>query len=180
MTPGLRRLLLLSTVFASILLVGGFGCEPNNQGYQPTQPIAFSHKAHAGDLQIPCQYCHYASRRSRFAGIPPGSVCMNCHKSVSQDKPETQKLLAAMKSEKPIHWVRIHRLPDHTYFNHSAHMHAGLACQTCHGPVETMDRVKQFETLTMGWCLDCHREGGAPAIPKSNNTHLTECATCHH
>lgn len=168
-------------LLASALLLAVFGgCEPNNQGYAPAQPIAYSHKMHAGDLQIPCQYCHYASRRSQFAGIPPASVCMNCHKYVSIDKPEVQKVISAVENNTPIEWVRVHKVPDHVYFNHQAHMAVGLQCQTCHGPVETMEVVEQVEPLTMGWCLDCHREGGAPHVAKSNNPHLRECSTCHH
>lgn len=161
---------------ALLTLLALCACEPNNQGYQPDQPIAYSHKMHAGDLQIPCQYCHYASRRSQFAGIPPASVCLNCHKYVSLDKPEVQKVIQAVENSDPIRWVRVHRLPDHAYFNHSAHMAAGLECQECHGPVETMEVVEQFSELTMGWCLDCHRQ----KREELDNPHLTECSTCHH
>ncbi len=160
-------------------------CEPTNQGYAPKQPIAYSHAVHAGSLQIPCQYCHYGADRGRYAGIPPASVCLNCHKQVKPDHPEVQKVAAAVESGTPIEWVRVHSLPDHVYFNHRPHVRAGLDCQTCHGPVESMGRVEQHSDLTMGFCLDCHRTGGKPQVEGEEElprvtTHLTDCAVCHH
>lgn len=136
------------------------GCSPvnNQQGYMPEQPIAFSHAVHAGHNEMDCQYCHTGAEKSRHAGVPPSSVCMNCHTHVKTDSPEIQKLAESVKSGKPIEWVRVHRLPDHAWFNHANHVTAGLKCQTCHGPVEQMVRVEQVETMTMGWCLDCHRK----------------------
>ncbi len=153
-----------------------------NEGYQPIQPIAFSHKVHAGDNKIDCQYCHFAAKRSKTSGIPPVNVCMNCHKSISEYKGklfgkhtreelngEIQKIYDAVGwkdgkyiegyKQKPIKWVRIHNLPDFAYYNHSQHVNvAGVQCQTCHGPVEEMHEVRQFSPLTMGWCINCHRE----------------------
>jgi len=168
-----------------ILVVGVAACEPNNQGYAPAQPIVYSHAVHAGELQIPCQYCHFGAERGRYAGIPPASVCMNCHKQVRTEHPEVQKIKAAIDSGTPIPWARVHWLPDHVYFNHSAHVvSGGIVCQTCHGPVEEMGRVEQWAPLTMGWCLSCHR-GNAPedvqatAVSAQANR-LTDCATCHH
>ncbi len=110
---------------------------------------------------------------------------MNCHKQVKTDHVEVQKVVAAIEAKKPIEWVRVHNLPDHAYFNHQPHVRAGLACQQCHGPVESMGRVEQHAPLTMGWCLDCHRTGGKPAVegeppPPTVNSHLTDCAVCHH
>lgn len=136
------------------------GCSPvnNQQGHMPEQPIAFSHAVHAGHNEIDCQYCHTGAEKSRHAGVPPSSVCMNCHTQVKTDSPEIQKLTEAFKANRPIEWVRVHRLPDHAYFNHANHVTAGLQCQTCHGPVEQMVRVEQVEPMTMGWCLDCHRK----------------------
>lgn len=158
-----------------------------DQGYQPIQPIAFSHKIHAGDNKIECQYCHSSAKHSKHSGIPSVNVCMNCHMNISEvaentvlvteektyrkadlDK-EIQKIYKAAgwdsenleytgKTE-PIKWVRIHNLPDFAYFNHSQHVTVGgLECQKCHGPVETMEELYQFSPLTMGWCIDCHRE----------------------
>lgn len=153
-----------------------------DQGYQPVQPIHFSHKIHAGDNGIDCKYCHSSARVSKTSGIPSLNVCMNCHKSVYEYNGETteeyskefydaeiKKLYAAAGwdeteqkytgDSQPVKWVRIHNLPDFAYFNHSQHVTvAGVQCQTCHGPVETMEVMYQFSPLTMGWCINCHRE----------------------
>lgn len=155
-----------------------------DKGYEPVQPIHFSHKIHAGDNGIDCKYCHSSARSSKTSGIPSLNVCMNCHKNISEftgDEgadygkytpdfytAEIQKLYdavgwdpAAQKytgKEKPVKWVRIHNLPDFVYYNHSQHVNvAGLECQTCHGPVEEMEIMRQHSPLTMGWCIDCHR-----------------------
>lgn len=163
-----------------------------HQGYSPEQPIAFPHKLHAGDNKVPCLYCHYAARTSRHAGIPPANVCMNCHNIVEKQTAEIEKLKEAVQQERPIRWVKIHNLPDFVYFNHSQHVQSGVACQTCHGPVEQMDRVQQKAPLTMGWCLECHREhaqietndmkrvalslGGKYPKPVAG----TDCTSCHY
>lgn len=139
------------------------------QGYQPKQPIAFSHKLHAGAYEINCVYCHTGANKGKQANIPSPNICMNCHSQVKQESPEIQKIYAAIGydvktasytgKQKPIEWVRIHNLPDLAYFNHSQHYNvAGVKCQTCHGPIEEMDVVKQYSLLTMGWCIDCHRK----------------------
>lgn len=171
--------------FLAVLMLFLTACEPNNQGYQPKQPVAYSHAIHAGTLEIACGYCHFGAERSRFAGIPPTAVCMNCHTMIKPESPEIQKLAAAMKDNKPIEWLKVHWLPDHVYFNHSAHVNADIACQTCHGPVENMTVVKQWAPLTMGWCVNCHRENvpddlltGPDTVRESNS--LTDCVTCHH
>ncbi len=153
-----------------------------DQGYAPVQPIHFSHKIHAGDNQIDCNFCHSSARKSKHSGIPSLNVCMNCHKNISEVAPETAtaeyskefydgeiaKLYKAVgwdvaeqkytgKTE-PVKWVRIHNLPAFAYFNHSQHVTvAGVACQTCHGEIQTMEIVEQFAPLTMGWCINCHR-----------------------
>jgi mono/diheme cytochrome c family protein len=152
-----------------------------DQGYQPIQPIHFSHKIHAGDNGIDCKYCHSSARVSKTSGIPSLNVCMNCHKSIYEYNGETspeyskefydgeiKKLYAASGwsdadqkysgNPQPVKWVRIHNLPDFVYFNHSQHVSvAGVECQTCHGPIEEMEIVEQYAPLTMGWCIDCHR-----------------------
>jgi len=156
-----------------------------DQGYEPIQPIHFSHKIHAGENGIDCKYCHSSARVSKTSGIPSLNVCMNCHKNISEFTgskdstyveyskefytAEIQKLYDAVGwdktaqkyigKQKPVKWVRIHNLPDFVYFNHSQHVSvAGLECQTCHGPVETMEIMRQHAPLTMGWCVNCHRE----------------------
>ena len=158
-------------------MLAAFACEPTNQGYQPAQPIIYSHAVHAGDLAIACQYCHFAAERGRFAGIPPASICMNCHGQVRQDHPEIVKIARAIETEEPIAWVRVHRLPDHAFFDHSIHVTANVACQTCHGQIQEMGLVRQEAPLTMGWCLDCHRQ---QPVDNSRVGRLTDCANCHH
>jgi len=152
-----------------------------DQGYQPVQPIHFSHKIHAGDNKVDCKYCHSSARVSKTSGIPSLNVCMNCHKSIYEYNGETtpehnkefydgeiQKLYAAAGwsdadqkytgETQPVKWVRIHNLPDFVYYNHSQHVTvAGIECQTCHGSVEEMEIMYQFAPLTMGWCIECHR-----------------------
>ena len=158
-----------------------------DEGYSPLQPIAFSHKVHAGDNQIDCQYCHSSAKHSKTSGIPSVNVCMNCHKNISEvaddtkvewdgityGKPELDKEIAKIYeaagwdadgleytgNTKPVKWIRVHNLPDFAYFNHSQHVTVGgLKCQKCHGPVEEMDEMRQYSPLTMGWCIDCHKE----------------------
>ncbi|HUM46335.1 MAG TPA: c-type cytochrome [Chitinophagales bacterium] len=137
-----------------------------SKNYTPVQPIAFSHQLHAGINQINCLYCHSSAEKSKIAGIPPVSTCMNCHKAVQQGENEAgtkeiQKIYAAFDKNEPIQWTKIHNLPDHVYFNHSQHVAVGkIACQTCHGPIETMKEVYQFSSLSMGWCINCHRQTG--------------------
>lgn len=134
------------------------------QNYAPTQPIAFSHKVHAGDFQIDCNYCHTGVRTSKNANIPSVNICMNCHTSILKVTGETelseeiQKIYDAKLNDIPIEWVRVHNLPDLAYFNHAQHYEVGgVECETCHGLVEEMEVVRQFENLTMGWCIDCHK-----------------------
>mgnify|MGYP003868517325 CR=1 FL=1 len=156
-----------------------------DQGYEPIQPIHYSHRIHAGENKIECKYCHSSARVSKHSGIPALNVCMNCHKSIYQVADETleegkreygvdynkeiKKLYAAVGwdeenqsytgESQPVEWVRIHNLPDFAYFNHSQHVSvAGIECQQCHGPVEEMEIMYQFSPLTMGWCINCHRE----------------------
>ena len=169
------------------------------QGYAPAQPIAFSHKLHAGDNKIPCLYCHYGARSSRHAGIPSSSVCMNCHGLLEKQTVEIEQFKEAAQLERPlVAWTKVHNLPDFVYFNHSRHVltrtpdfPAGVPCQTCHGPVETMARIEQVTELTMGWCLTCHREhAGIPTntleraakrfSERPKPVTGTDCASCHY
>ena len=157
-----------------------------NKGYQPEQPIYYSHKVHAGVNQVSCLYCHGGAYEGRHANVPSVNICMNCHMQINEysstseklyredgtevnGTAEIQKIYAAAGwdsktkkysgKEKPIEWVKIHNLPDHVYFNHSQHTRAGkVQCQTCHGPIQEMPEVKQFADLSMGWCINCHRE----------------------
>jgi cytochrome c2 len=146
------------------------------QGYQPEQPIAFSHKLHAGENGVDCNYCHSGARNSKSAGVPSANVCMNCHTYINEGRseegtqeiskiyaaigfdPETRSYIEGYEQQ-PIEWIRIHNLPDLAYFNHSQHVNvAGVECQECHGPIQEMEVVEQYSPLTMSWCIDCHRE----------------------
>ncbi len=181
--------------------------------YSPTQPINYSHRLHAGELQIDCRFCHTGAEQGRYAGIPSSDVCMKCHQVVTssfdvfQDEqkradeekrkprqvisPELKILYDWMgvddnrqprkdKSPHPIPWVRIHDLPDYVSFDHRAHVSAGVTCQRCHGPVESMERVRQAETLSMGWCVNCHREATQKGIDGHLVNASTNCSVCHH
>ncbi|MCS6896207.1 MAG: c-type cytochrome [Bacteroidia bacterium] len=134
-----------------------------HKGYQPVQPIAFSHKTHAGEYKIACQYCHIGVEKGKSATIPSTNICMNCHNYIQEGSKygtkEIGKILASWQEGKPIEWVRIHNLPDFVYFNHAQHVKVGgIACQTCHGPVQEMEEVYQYSDLSMGWCINCHRQ----------------------
>lgn len=135
------------------------------QGYAPAQPIAFSHQLHAGQYEMQCQYCHTGVEIGKSANIPSANICMNCHAHIQNVggkdgiSPEIQKIYNAVDNNQPIEWVRIHNLPDLSYFNHAQHVAVGgVECQTCHGPIEEMEVVYQHSSLTMGWCIDCHRQ----------------------
>lgn len=207
--------IVLATALAVSLVSGviAWRLPGNNRGYAPVQPIAFSHRLHAGDLQISCFYCHSSAETSRYAGIPATNVCQNCHRAVrattAQTKgeeelaaresreprpivsPELKKLYSALalndeldpipgRAPMPVAWTKVHVLPDFVYFDHRAHVAAGLVCQRCHGPIATMERVRQVETLTMGWCVDCHREmSNANVNGKAVHASL-DCGTCHY
>ena len=146
---------------AGTALVGGIWYYGTNKhfevGYQPDQPVEYSHKLHAGDMGMDCRYCHYPAETGAHAGVPATETCMNCHAKVKTDSPKLLPVRDSYASDKPIPWVRIHNLADYAYFNHSAHLAAGVGCQSCHGRIDQMEVVHQVEPLSMGWCLDCHR-----------------------
>ncbi len=152
----------LVVAFGFKTVVNGLYSVGVQQGYAPKQPIAFSHKIHAGQYEIDCKYCHIGALKGKNATIPSVNICMNCHNQIRTGtltgEGEIAKIVRAYNENKPIEWVRIHNLPDLAYFNHSQHVNVGgIECQTCHGPVEEMDVVRQHSLLTMGWCIDCHR-----------------------
>ncbi|MHB8878618.1 MAG: cytochrome c3 family protein [Myxococcaceae bacterium] len=169
------------SVLATVLLVG-YVTEPDRfvRGFEPEQPIHFSHRLHAGDNHIPCLYCHTGATRSRSATVPPLDTCMNCHRVTRTDRPAIKQLAALYESGKPIEWRRIYSLPDHVYFDHRPHVNGGIACQECHGEVQGMERVSQHMSLRMGACLDCHRDPG-PALPAGSPIKQgpTNCNACH-
>lgn len=183
--PVFGAIVVVAVAAAGALTVVALSRVGNARGYAPAQPIDFSHRLHAGEYQIACLYCHYGAERSRHAGIPALSVCLNCHESLQVQSAEVAKLKEAFAQNRPVEWIQVHRLPDFTYFNHSQHLSGGVACQDCHGPVETMDRLRQEAPLTMGWCIDCHRSRGiseftAPAEPAGLPSGGQDCAKCHY
>ncbi len=141
-------------------------------GYSPVQPVPYSHKLHAGNLGMDCRYCHSAVEVSAQAGIPATEICMNCHTRVRSQSPLLEKVRESYASGQPIPWVRIHRLPDYVYFNHSAHVTAGVSCVSCHGRVDQMAEVRQVEPLSMAWCLECHRDPAPHVRPREFVTRL--------
>lgn len=157
----------------------GFGL---NTGYAPTQPeIAFSHKLHAGDNKIPCLYCHFAADKSRHSGIPPMELCLNCHSQIQKESPQIQKIVKAVEEGKTIEWKKVHHLPDFVYFNHSQHVRVGkVACQTCHGEVQEMEVLEQKKPLSMGWCIECHRDNKLAPPEDHKSASGGDCAKCHY
>ena len=127
-------------------------------GYQPVQPIPYSHKLHAGQMGIDCYYCHSTVYRANFAAVPTQTTCMKCHMQVKKDSPRLELLRKVADTGEPIPWVQIHRLPDYVYFSHQAHLSAGVSCVSCHGRIDQMIEVHQEKPLNMAWCLECHRD----------------------
>ncbi len=206
-----------------VILVWGFDLRTtgDDAGYAPEQPIAFSHRLHAGEMKIDCLYCHFGAESSRTAGMPTSNVCLNCHAFVGATRdavatetraaraegrepktpvsPEIAKLRAAGgrkpdgsidlgAASRPIGWTRVYDLPDHVCFDHRRHVARGVDCRTCHGAVETMERIRQQENLTMGWCVECHRinpaegKGALPpglGHPRVDDHASIDCSACH-
>jgi len=212
----LTVVLLIGLGFALLLLgsaSSAWRLPDNQQGYAPQQPIAYSHRLHAGELQIDCKFCHSAAESSRYAGIPSSDVCMKCHRLVTapynvihqelqladtEKRPpktiisaELKKLYDALalddklqpipgRTAHSIPWVRVHNLPDYACFSHQAHVAAAVTCQYCHGPVESMERMQQFSTLSMGWCVNCHRDATRNGVNGRQVHAATDCSVCHH
>lgn len=210
-----KFVLLAGLVFSTTVLAIRLRSYPfpgSQQGFEPEQPIAFSHKQHAGDMQIACMFCHFGAETSRHAGIPPASMCLACHRFITASQREMLPELLAARREKraakpvvsaelqklydalgldgklepdptrtpqPIAWVKVHNLPSYACFDHRAHVKGGVACQQCHGPVETMERIRQVEDLSMGWCVNCHRQSRRFGTDGKESRPSVDCATCH-
>ncbi len=168
-------------VIALVVILGGgafsvfgvwywFSPKFTDVGYAPKQPVPFSHKLHAGSLGLDCRYCHYTAEKSAFSAIPPTEVCMGCHRTVKPNSPKLKLVRESFKTGKPIEWVRVHLLPDYSFFNHSVHLAAGVGCSTCHGRVDKMEVVYQTQPLSMSWCLQCHRNPLPHLRPQSKIT----------
>jgi len=147
----------VAALVASAFIWYYFSPEYTDVGYQPVQPVPYSHKLHAGDLEIDCRYCHAQVEVAAVASVPPTQVCMNCHALVKRDSPLIAPIVASAADDRPMRWVRVHQVPEYAYFNHGVHVRAGVGCQSCHGDVRSMEVVAQMKPLSMGWCLDCHR-----------------------
>jgi hypothetical protein len=155
-----------SLVFAALICCGCASSLPP----APAQPLAFSHKLHAGDHQIPCEYCHAGARRSAVAGVPSLRRCFGCHLIIAADRPEIQRLTKLVERKQSVAWVKVTDVPDFVRFSHRPHVQAGVDCRECHGAVTSMELVQRASTLEMGWCVDCHRRRRAS----------TDCLVCHH
>ena len=201
--PLATALLAGGVVYLVVLAVVGLSGGTTNTGYQPRQPVPFSHALHAGDLGIDCRYCHNTVEVASHAAIPPTQTCMNCHSQIRTQSAALLPVRESYATGMPIPWVRVHDLPDYAYFDHSAHVTRGIGCVSCHGRVDKMEVVYQANSLTMGWCLDCHRNPEGHLRPPAQVTKMdwvppedqrtlglrlreenrinpsTDCSTCH-
>jgi hypothetical protein len=170
----LAVLLGLATVPVYFGLLLAYGADPTtlNVGYAPIQPVAYSHALHAGKLGLDCRYCHTTVERAAMAALPPTEVCMNCHKAILPDSPKLGLVQQSYVDGTPIPWIKVHDLADYVYFDHSAHLSAGVGCIECHGPVQQMERVQTVEPLNMAWCLKCHRDPAPHLRPRDQVTNM--------
>jgi len=190
-------------VYAVALFAYGASPATMNVGYAPQQPVPFSHAMHAGELGLDCRYCHTTVEQGARAAVPPTETCMNCHQRIRTASPALDPVFSSWSSGLPVRWQRVHDLPDYVYFDHSAHVTRGVGCVSCHGRVDTMERVEQQAPLSMGWCLGCHRdptpflrpvefvtamdwepegpaaELGARLAAEKRLRPSTDCSTCH-
>lgn len=188
-----------------VVALFAYGASPAtmNVGYAPVQPVPFSHAMHAGELGLDCRYCHTTVEQGARAAVPPTETCMNCHQRIRATSPALEPLFSSWSNGQPVRWQRVHDLPDYVYFDHSAHVTRGVGCVSCHGRVDTMERVSQEAPLSMGWCLGCHRdptpflrpvefvtsmewqpdgpaaEVGARIASEKRLRPSTDCSTCH-
>ena len=196
----INLLVLGAPVYLVALVAYGVTPEALRIGYQPEQPVPYSHALHAGELGMDCRYCHSTVERAGEAAIPPAQTCMNCHSTVKKDSDVLLPVRAAYGEDRPIKWTRVTDVPDYVYFNHEAHVNATIGCESCHGRVDQMVKVFQAQPLTMEWCLACHNdpaphlrptehlttmgyeapEGeGARLMKEKNVRPPTNCSTCH-
>jgi hypothetical protein len=195
--------LVVGVLYLTAILYYGGSPETWRVGYSPTQPVPFSHALHAGQLGLDCRYCHTTVDKASFAAIPPSATCMNCHKQIAPTSRKLLPLRETFAQDAPMAWVKVHKLPDYVYFDHSAHVTRGVSCVSCHGRVDQMEQVQVVKPLSMAWCLDCHRNPDAHLRPPEFVTDLswvpedgaaetgkrvreqlhinpsTSCSTCH-
>ncbi len=193
-------------LYVATLVPFAFHPASTDAGYMPKQPVEYSHLLHAGKLGIDCRYCHSTVESTGHAAIPAVQTCMNCHARLGKDNPKIKPVRDAWEKGEPIQWIKVHRLPDYVYFNHSAHVTRGIGCVSCHSRIDRMETVYQYSSLNMGWCLDCHRAPEKAIRPKDKITQMdfkaedmgttqeelgkklreeyklnpsTDCSTCH-
>jgi len=162
--------------FIGLLAISGvwyfFSPEFTDVGYAPVQPVPYSHALHVGQLGLDCRYCHVSVDVSAVSNIPPTQTCMNCHTLIKRDSEALEPLRESLASGKPMRWVRVHNLPDYAFFNHSVHIRAGVGCVSCHGRIDQMEVVTQAKSLSMSWCLDCHRNPETHLRPVEEVTNM--------
>lgn len=193
--------------YVAVLLAYGGSPEGLDVGYEPEQPVPFSHAVHAGELGMDCRYCHASAELASHSEIPSTQSCMGCHSAIHSNSPKLELVRESYVTGEPVEWVRIHDLPGYSYFNHAAHVNRGVGCVTCHGRVDQMEVVYQHAPLSMGWCIDCHRRPEQYLRPVEEVTnmryqpdpdqltvglrlkeeykirsaqYLTSCSVCHH
>jgi hypothetical protein len=181
--PALVVLMGVGPLYVVALIGYGAGPRTTTVGYQPAQPMPLSHEMHVGQLGMDCRYCHNTVEKAAFAALPPTQTCWNCHNAVSGIRRDSPRLLPLMESHAtgmPVEWVKVHNLADYVYINHSRHVTAGVGCVECHGRIDKMDAdpitrrgVRQVHTLSMAWCLDCHRDPDARLRPPEEATNMT-------
>ncbi|MCO5169109.1 MAG: cytochrome c family protein [Planctomycetes bacterium] len=164
---------ILGGAYVSMLVAYGASPKTLDVGYAPEQPVPYSHALHVGQLGLDCRYCHTSVERGPHANVPPTATCMNCHTKVLTQSPQLEPVRESAQTGKPIPWVRVHDLPNYVYFDHSAHVTRGIGCVSCHGRVDTMDVVQQVATLSMAWCVDCHRHPERHLRPPEEATNMT-------
>ena len=182
-TNRLPLLILIGLLLVGTAVVAGvwyyFTPKYTMVGYQPIQPVPFSHAVHAGQLGMDCRYCHSAVEKAWYSNVPSASTCMNCHNQVLKDDPRLALVRQSAQTGEPIRWVQIHRLPDFVYFNHSVHVNRGISCVHCHGRIDQMDEVMQAQPLSMAFCLNCHRHPEPNLRPLDKITNLAWDPTKH-
>ncbi len=182
-------------VYLVLLIMYGVKPQAIRIGYQPDQPVPYSHALHAGELGLDCRYCHNTVERGAKAAVPPAATCMNCHTNVLPASEKLVPVRRAFAANEALSWTRVTDLPDYVYFNHSAHVVAGVGCESCHGRVDQMVKVSQVKPLTMEWCLECHRDPSSHLRDPKNVTKMgytpapgearkdvrppINCSTCH-
>ena len=158
--------------YLATCLFGAIHPEIINVGHQPKQPVPFSHRIHAGQLKLDCRYCHNTVEKAAHAAVPPTQTCMNCHTQIHRESPNLAKVRESYETGMPIEWIKVHTLGDYAYFNHAAHVNRGVGCVECHGRVDQMEEVYRVAPLSMGWCLECHRQPVDRLRPAAQVTNL--------